>query len=136
MVPFLDLTPLRNQARQTNISSFYWSNINIISFFFLLLLLTHFCHIYFTVLFPPLLRKWFFFFLANSKHILLIFVILHLSAITFFVTTSSVVGTCPKSQQRGSSYCTSWLGVCCSQANLDSPTPEPLDHNVAEDSLT
>ena len=133
MVPFLDLTSLRNQVRQTNFSSFYWSSINTISFSFLLLLLTHFCHIYITILFPHLPRKWFnFFFLADSKHILLIFVKLPACHI-FFVTTSFTMGTCPRSQQRDSNLCTSWLGVCCSQTSSDSLTPKPLGRSVAGD---
>ena len=119
VVPFQDLNLLRNQARQIN--HFLFLSIKIISFYFIVVINLFLPNSYHCVLC-----------LKASKFLLFYHVIP--SCYNIFVIASSAVGTWPRSQQRGPSLCTSWLGVSFSQASPNSPTLELLGHNVVGNS--
>ena len=109
VVPFRDLNLLKNQARQTNHSFFiYWSSINFTPFSFIIVIY-YFWRTHITVFF--LLRKWFNHCLWLAANIFFLFYYIMPSCYNIFVTASFVVGTWPRSQQRGPSLCTSWLEV-------------------------
>ena len=122
--------PSWTQSRETTkhgrltISSFFFLLFIIIKhwcYFSLVIIISFILHLYCCIALPSISFNTFCF-LVDSGHTpfycCYIISVYH----NHFVIVSSTMGMSLKFQQRGLSLCTSQFGVCCSQANPDSPT--------------